>query len=155
MKDLTKYYIDLSKLSEEERTSLPQILEKAGEKIGEKVYIHNTSMVLGYPYFHKPTYANYWTIGTCNSLPEKTKLTYPEFIELFEGGEGENNGWIKIESEADLPKDFGNYWVFWDNKVILQYWFTIDDYDLKKQTQDWMQVATHYHPIIKPLPPKF
>lgn len=87
MKDLTKVFIDLKKCTEEQRKLLPQILEKAGEKIGEKIYIHNTSMVSEYPYFHKPTYANYWTMGTSNSIPEKQELTYPDFIKLFEGGE--------------------------------------------------------------------
>lgn len=103
MKDLTKCFIDLSKLSEEQIKSLPQILEKAGETLGDQTDIEGDDLSY-WTNFHKPDYATYWTCGTSTSTPEKTELTYPEFIKLFEGGEGEKKccdnpdiQWNKIE----------------------------------------------------------
>jgi len=58
-----------------------------------------------------------------------------------------NNGWIKIESETDLPKiDF-----------ITQYWLTngvsmwIETITLNHKIG--REKVTHYQPIIKPQPP--
>lgn len=61
-----------------------------------------------------------------------------------------NNGWIKIESENDLPSENGIYWVSYENdiydeprtkeEIILDY----------KKESDFF---THYQPIIKPEPP--
>jgi hypothetical protein len=58
-----------------------------------------------------------------------------------------NNGWIKIESESDLPKiDF-----------ITQYWLTdgvstwIETITLNHKIG--REKVTHYQPIIKPQPP--
>lgn len=65
-----------------------------------------------------------------------------------------NNGWIKIESEEDLPKSKGDYWVIWDGKIIIQYWCLYNSIaDIQKQNNDWMKIITHYQPIEKPKPP--
>lgn len=59
-----------------------------------------------------------------------------------------NNGWIKIESEADLPTEIGIYWVkdrFRENVYKQSF-----SEELKKA---WMKVFTHYQPIEKPQPP--
>jgi hypothetical protein len=66
-----------------------------------------------------------------------------------------NNGWTCIESEDDLPKEKGDYWVIWDGRIVITYWYGKDNQyaDLEKQNRDWMKVVTHYQPIIKPLPP--
>lgn len=60
-----------------------------------------------------------------------------------------NNGWIKIESEADLPKE--NTWCFVISKIsgITHGNFLIKDKDY------WLIDATHYQPIKKPKPPIF
>ena len=57
----------------------------------------------------------------------------------------ENNGWIKIESEADLPKEDGFYWVIDSeaSEVIYRY-FEKGNHDFFKQ------FSSHYHPVIKP-----
>lgn len=69
-----------------------------------------------------------------------------------------NNGWIKIESEADLPKDkYGMYHV-----VAKENFFCeepknqgIDDYWLNdnNKAKNWIKDFSHYQPIVKPQPP--
>lgn len=61
-----------------------------------------------------------------------------------------NNGWIKIESEADLPKEEGSYFIFYKN-IITQSSFLFEE-------QTWQEALkrkeiTHYQPITKPNPP--
>jgi len=56
-----------------------------------------------------------------------------------------NNGWIKIESEADLPKESGFYYVVdSDSKEVTDRYFEIENYDY------FRQFSTHYQPIRKP-----
>lgn len=59
-----------------------------------------------------------------------------------------NEGWIKIESEEDLPEKGEYYWTVTDkNKTPPERWFNkdwiINDGDGK---------ITHYQPVIKPKP---
>ena len=74
-----------------------------------------------------------------------------------------NNGWIKIESEADLPK--GDEFKF--NETFLVYYCckgcsnmifkgSIDKYTLKFRditNKLEKEKVTHYQPIVKPEPP--
>lgn len=60
-----------------------------------------------------------------------------------------NNGWIAIKSDDDLPKDSYNYWVRQSDGIIT----SIRQYDDNKKY--WDVTATHYQPIIKPLPPVY
>lgn len=67
-----------------------------------------------------------------------------------------NNGWIKIESEADLPKECAEYDVI-KNKTITKAtyigkdrWF-VPDNDFPKTTN--IHGITHYQPSLKPKPP--
>jgi len=55
-----------------------------------------------------------------------------------------NNGWIKIKSEEDLPKEIYDYWVLRKNETTprLCKWLNIS-----------VEYHTHYQPIIKPLKP--
>lgn len=58
-----------------------------------------------------------------------------------------NEGWIKIESEEELPKESWNYWIMQsDNRVQ-----TMKEYDDNKKYYNI--IATHYQPIVKPKPP--
>jgi len=71
-----------------------------------------------------------------------------------------NNGWIKIESEADLPKDnYGTYHVISRNNIFINkpknqntddYWLN----DNQKKTY-WLKEYSHYQPIQKPNPPLY
>jgi hypothetical protein len=56
-----------------------------------------------------------------------------------------NRGWIKIESESDLPNKTNDYWIV--NKLGV----SIRNYDMQEDN-DWNDV-THYQPITKPQPP--
>src|SRR5690606_34580493 len=61
----------------------------------------------------------------------------------------DNNGWIKVESEADLPKDSYNYWIF-QNDGLIQ---SMKEYELNKKYYNIR--ATHYQQIEKPKPPLY
>lgn len=86
MKDLTKIYIDLSKCTEEERKEIARIINKHGHSITSKA---NYEIINGCydKLFPLLTYYEYWYCSRYAS--GKQELTYPEFIKLFEGGEGE------------------------------------------------------------------
>lgn len=61
-----------------------------------------------------------------------------------------NNGWIKIESEDDLPKKEDDYHICIENKDLSIAYFDKSD--------GWFIACpeiTHYQPIIKPQPPIF
>ena len=60
-----------------------------------------------------------------------------------------NNGWIKIESEADLPNDEKSYWVVNDEKEI----FEMEYFPNYKAFTE--EGVTHYQPINKPLKPLY
>jgi hypothetical protein len=63
----------------------------------------------------------------------------------------DNNGWVKIESEEDLPKESGLFWIVEDGHVINE------PCNYHKSTRRWVikceQYPTHYQPITKPLEP--
>lgn len=60
-----------------------------------------------------------------------------------------NNGWINIKSEEDLPKECGNY------HIVVSGIIYVDEYNsCTKEFSEWFNHAiTHYQPIVKPLPP--
>ena len=66
-----------------------------------------------------------------------------------------NNGWIKIESEEDLPKDENivEFWVYDDKEIVLAKFM----YESKRWYHDvnlnLRLFPTHYQPIEKPKPP--
>ena len=72
---------------------------------------------------------------------DNDKLFRPKSLEGIE----KNNGWIKIESESDLPNKTNDYWIV--NKLGV----SIRNYDMQEDN-DWNDV-THYQPITKPKPP--
>lgn len=61
----------------------------------------------------------------------------------------DNNGWIKIESEKDLPKETGLYHVYFKgfNSSEIAY------YHYQTHAHTWLEKIAHYRPIIKPQPP--
>ena len=66
-----------------------------------------------------------------------------------------NNGWIKIESEDDLPKDENivEFWVYDDEEIVSAKFM----YESKRWYHDvnlnLRLFPTHYQPIEKPKPP--
>lgn len=59
-----------------------------------------------------------------------------------------NNGWIKVESEDDLPKIEMQDCFIMDKKMgVIVGRFTLSEKSI------WLENATHYQPIEKPKPP--
>lgn len=63
-----------------------------------------------------------------------------------------NNGWIKIESEEDLPKEVINCWFATNNGIYLGY-YTTRGYFVNEGEDIELKFITHYQPIEKPKPP--
>jgi len=64
-----------------------------------------------------------------------------------------NNGWIKIESEYDLPKENCRYWVVnYGGQDTSE--FTFDNCDAWNKAV-WVAKISHYLPIVKPQPPLY
>ena len=91
--DKSKFYLDLSKCTEEERKSLPQIIKKANEDIYEmSEKMLNSGLLIDedgddcYILLSK-SLKKEWIAYLKSGCDDKTELTYPEFIKLFEGGE--------------------------------------------------------------------
>lgn len=71
----------------------------------------------------------------------------PKSLQVIE----DNNGWIKIESENDLPKEYGEYYTIssFDNTISeKKYPHPKFSNDFNKEW--WLKYITHYQPIIKP-----
>lgn len=60
-----------------------------------------------------------------------------------------NNGWIKIESEEDLPKEDGSLHIFPPYKDSYIFFFHNDE----PSREELVKNHTHYQPIEKPKPP--
>lgn len=61
-----------------------------------------------------------------------------------------NNGWITIESEKDLPPD-GHYWTINKKGEINASPKLVDE--TCNDNQYWLSTFTRYQPILKPKPP--
>lgn len=91
------------------------------------------------------------TLLNCIEMERDIDYYRPKSLKGIEN----NNGWIKIESEADLPKDYNvsefHLWL-WTNNGI----YKMQDYKIWKLYYDVLKVS-HYRlePIFKPNPPIF
>lgn len=67
-----------------------------------------------------------------------------------------NNGWIKLESEDDLPKERGSFWTFIEGKeVAVEFSMnTFNTFDDMEFTFDNGKV-THYQSLTKPNEPLY
>lgn len=146
-------YIDLSKCSEEQIKRLPQIIGLQDEYLID--FMNAGDFTDFYDlHFNK----NNWNISKNIEDTDKTELLYPDFIKLFEGGEEENNGWIKIESELELPNDNEPMWVMIEDcelPELVQPDREADDFYGADGVIYHSHHITHYMPIVKPEPPKF
>jgi len=61
-----------------------------------------------------------------------------------------NNGWVRIESEEDLPllDDESEFWIANENEI-----FDFTAYSLQVQRKWENKTLTHYQPIVKPEKP--
>ena len=92
-----------------------------------------------------------FTFGQVKNLDLEYKndvLFRPKSLQGIEN----NNGWIKIESEKDLPKVSGLYFgKDYEFGTDMMYF----DFETKKweDSNGYLQNVTHYQPIKKPKPP--
>ena len=107
MKDLTKYFIDLSKCTEEQQNHIFSLLP-------EHEYSMKYEIFWKFTLLHFVSDLNKWIVH-CNA-ENKTELTYTEFIKLFEGGEGEKSDlevWLNRQIEKcqqlDMPREEWTY----------------------------------------------
>lgn len=69
------------------------------------------------------------------------------FVPKSLAGIENNNGWIRIESEADLPIETDSYFVVYKDGCIICHHFSVSsDFDRVLFIQEF----THYQPIVKP-----
>jgi len=65
-----------------------------------------------------------------------------------------NNGWIKIESEADLPNNYQEtYFIIKGSEQKMKVGYYYDEAFITLNDSHYKNIATHYQPIIKPQPP--
>ena len=110
-------------------------------------------------------YGKYWEVvyeyvdknGWCSAYWKtktyfQTEFTSEKWRPKSLTGIEDNNGWIKIESEADLPKNDDDYWVMTnikdDEVQQLSNLIVIRCLNLEKNIK-----VTHYKPIENPKPP--
>lgn len=115
----------------------------------------------------KKVVGTFWETKLELDIIESPRRVRPKSLQGIEN----NNGWIKIESEADLPKDHEiNYFIpcnflerafigFIDRKSNEVY-FLDESFEVRKNTcvylNSWLpSQITHYQPINKPLKPLY
>ena len=65
-----------------------------------------------------------------------------------------NNGWIRIESEQDLPKDSGEYWVYETNGYIgIRFYLSVPQKWGNHEMEVEEPKVIHYQHIVKPKQP--
>ena len=77
-----------------------------------------------------------------------------DYTDFFESLNSKfNNGWIKIESEDDLPKNITECWINYKDKILLSL-YQSKHFVLKSEFSLLpFNLITHYQPIEKPKPP--
>ncbi len=85
-----------------------------------------------------------------NEMRFKGLLIRPRVLDNIEN----NNGWIRIESEEDLPKESGEYWVYETNGAIgTRFYLSVP----QKWGQHEMEIkepqVSHWQPIVEPEKP--
>jgi hypothetical protein len=78
-------------------------------------------------------------------ISERGDVWRPESLRGIEN----NNGWIKITTQADLPKVGGEYWVMWRGQSFPD----THDFRLGDDEEFWLKHITHYQRIVPPPPP--
>lgn len=65
-----------------------------------------------------------------------------------------NNGWIRIDGEEDLPKESGDYWVYEKNGAMgIRLYLSVPQKWGEYEMEIEEPKVTHYQPIVKPEKP--
>ena len=97
--DKSKIYLDLSKCTEGEQKHVISLLPKP--KFQNQYEITNNEFLLSFDT------DNEWWVYVDEYVEGKTELTYPEFIKLFEGGEGETSLQIALKALENIINPIG------------------------------------------------
>lgn len=81
------------------------------------------------------------------------KMAEEQMTEMTKS-KSDNNGWIRINSEDDLPKEYGYYWVIDDYGEIWPAWYNSIEHEFEEVPGHW-SYYTHYKPIPDPGKPIF
>ena len=81
----------------------------------------------------------------CNSDLDYKQHLEDCYVSILDSEYENNNGWIKVESEEDLPKDGDLFWV-----IEKGYDYPLLEPMYHDESEYWIQCYTHYQPIVKP-----
>lgn len=97
------------------------------------------------------------TNAQCYELNKNESIEYDNALgyrpKSLQGIEN-NNGWVKIESEDDLPKKEIEFWCMVNNRLVHLAFFDGDFFDESQRYKSIIEV-THYQPIVKPKKPLY
>ena len=127
--------------------------EKIKEAYGENYNPHNIDENGWMKYslwmhFFKKVDADYDEFDNRNMVVRPNSLT----------GIENNNGWIKIESEEDLPKNNGSYFTktnYCKETIERYYPIFTKSKSIEDERKWWLENITHYQPIVKPNNPLY
>ena len=96
MNEKEKYFIDLSKLSDEQQKHIVSLLPDRKKTVQYWFDKHNILL-----YFDDED--GLWWVNGDIAPADKTEITYPEFIKLFEGGESKEDFAIYKRTFNNIP----------------------------------------------------
>ena len=86
-----------------------------------------------------------------DDFDEQHYFDISDYTDYFELLLKPNNGWIKIESEEDLPKISGHYFILINTVIKIDFWTNHE-----KKFELWNKnLVTYYQPIDRPKPPMY
>jgi len=125
------------------------------QEVIKKAYGEHWETVKDYVYENgwfevKKVVGSFWETKLELDVVESPRRVRPKSLQGIEN----NNGWIKIESEADLPKEEVDYWCI--NMGVLEHltFYQGKFYD-ESHSYNPITYITHYQPIQKPLKPLY
>ena len=99
--DKTKIFLDLSNCTEGEIKETYKKIKNSDQNIHTQTERDLINGIVTHCYWFLFFDGNAWNQNE-TPLSGKTELTYPEFIQLFEGGEGETDPYSELLKNADI-----------------------------------------------------
>lgn len=131
-------------------TAKEKVIREAYESIGVPFH-ENVLYDNGWLRIRPSQYSSKYYKLDLLKLTDHTHSVRPKSLSGIES----NNGWIKIESEADLPMEYINcYFILKSNNAILAGKYDEACFEYALRYYDYQEV-THYQPIQKPERPLY